>query len=224
MKNELTIREICNLLKSFRELRRLTASAPPKKKEDSLWEIVKKQTRAELIEELKSREKMFTLSPNGPYRVSSKPTKAEEKTRQDRINSVIEGKAEKKYRTQDPRYNSKLKRREAKAKKLVARIDHTITALKVDFAKLREADNTMLSADWKELTSTVFLKEIMKLSEQGGLDRTIDVLKIIKHRFKVQRYRKIGSIIWNCLLQLYEKTIGAIVTTILEWAARFHQD
>jgi len=219
MKSELTIREICNLLKSLRKLKRMTASAPPKKK-SRLWESVKKQAQAELIKDLKSREKGLTLSPNGPYRVSSKPTESEEKSQQDRINYVIEGKSEKKYRTQDPRYNSKLKQREVKAKKLVARIDHTITALKVDFAKLPETNKTMLSADWKELTSTISLKGIMKFSEEGGLDRTIDVLKIIKCRLKVQRHHKI----WTCFLQLYEKTLGVIVTAFLEWwAERFRQ-
>jgi len=88
-KTDVTAREVNLLLKHFRELRNLAGKKLPNKN-DNLWERAKKEARAELEEELKSRTK--SLRPN---QTIQKSTRAKQIQLQDRVNRTIEKRSEK---------------------------------------------------------------------------------------------------------------------------------
>jgi len=211
-KIELNVREVRTLLRYFRKLRVVAGKEPPTKKK-SLWERTKEEAKEELIEELKLQERGITLRPNGPYRTARKPSLSEQKRQQDQINHITEGKAEKKYRILDSKYDSKLEGQEKKAQKLVEKIDYTITAYKVAFAKYPEADKTLLLIDWENLRNKFSIKDIMKFEEQGLFDRTIYVLEIITSRLTQPRWERIMGKIGACFIQLYNVTLRAILDT-----------
>lgn len=108
-----------------------------------------------------------SLEKVSSLKVSLKPSPNEQKHLQDQSNHIIEGKAEKKYRELDSKYDSKLKGQEKKAQKLVEKIDYTITAYKVAFAKCPETDKTLLLIDWEDLRNKFSIKDIMKFEEHA---------------------------------------------------------
>ena len=212
-KNELTLKEFKTLLRYLQKLRAIARKDPPVKK-NRLWESAKEKGTKELRMEMKVRERGITVrSSCGPYRdrAARKPNQIEQKRQQDHLNYIIEGKAEKIYRELDSTYDSKLMRQEHKAEELVKKIDYTITAYKVALAEYSEVYNTLLLIDWKDLRDKFSTKEIMKFEKQELFDRAIHVLEIIITRFTQAQKGKFLGKIWSLSLELYERTIGAVI-------------
>ena len=213
MNTNITTGEINTLIKSFRKLKRLIDSALPKKRK-RLWEKAKEKAAEDLKKELKLRADGLTLRPRGNYRTLKKSTKAEEERTKKQINDIIERTAEKIYCSLDQKYGSKVTQRETKANKLVAEIDHVVTALKEDLVKFPQAKDTILFSNWKELRRTVSTKDIIKLNEQEHFDRAIKVLGIIKGRLKKQQSRKVIATIGRAFLRWWKGTVLAFFTAL----------
>ena len=124
MKTDIANKEIKTLLKAFRKLKRLTDSAPPKKR-DRLWEKAREQAGRDLKEKLKFQEGCLIYRSSGIDGASKKTTKVTE----NQINYMIEQMAEKMYCPLDRKYSSKVEQREAQVIKQIAVLESNLVGI-----------------------------------------------------------------------------------------------
>lgn len=179
----LTLKDVDELLGLFRRLQDLANSKKPSKNKE-IWKQCLKKAEEELFEQLKKRESQLTARPgrNVPRRRTS-----EEK--QENLQKIILGIAEKKYRLMDSKYNQSLLQVEENGAELVKVIDHALYSIREPLLRFDRVRGTLLEANWRQIRDYFSVNEIMQFQAQGLVERAIDALEAI--RAKVERQQQI---------------------------------
>lgn len=175
----LTVKEIDELLRLFREILKLRLSELPRKDETILAECERKANQ-KLSEESQRRAAQAIGRPGGSMG-KAKTGRAREKDRQ-MVQRAVSIRAEQLYREKDKDYAKAVGSRDMKIEALMKKIDHKLYALEENLPEFLRIDCEVSIVSWRQLRDSLSVGDMVA---GFPVEEIIDALEA--ERAKVER-------------------------------------